>query len=624
MSDSLNLSLFSPESTWTPPKTFPNMSSVKRVYVDLETKDPNLVEQGPGSFRRDGFPVGIALAFDNYANYFPIRHLSGGNLDDINVIRFFRDLLSRKDLEVVGANTIYDVEWLNFLGIEVSGTIRDIQIAEALMDEEQDSYSLNALCKKYLNETKNETLLREAAAAYGIDPKSELWKLHSKYVGPYAIGDVVKTKAIFEKQLPLLHAIGLNKIWELESALTPIIFQMRRNGVRINQEKAQEVSKQLKVKEDNLHLEIKKLCGQFLDVNSPQMIAGVCDRMNISYGRTAKGNPTFDKVFLKNSDHPLFKLIQKTRSVVLLRNTYVNKLLLRLPINGRLHGEFHQMRNDEDGTKTGRFSSSSPNLQQIPARDEEIAPLIRGLFIPEEGEKWAKLDYSQQEPRILTHFGFLAKFRGADKVRDCYLQDKKSDFYQLVANEAKLKRKPAKDLTLGRCYGEGKDKMARDLGVSLDEAARVLETFDKANPFVKELADSVSKVAEKRGYIITLLGRHLHFNFWEPANWKENPHKESLRLEAARKRWPEKHLRRAFLYKALNKLIQGSAADMTKAAMLKNYNETKRVPLLQVHDELDFSVPDRVTAEAIQFRMENCVDMTVPIWAELEFGDHWK
>lgn len=633
ITEGMNLSLFSPVSEWKATSRFPDLSGAKEIAVDVETKDPLLKKRGPGSIRRDGFPVGIALAAEGFKAYYPFRHLGGGNLDQINVVNYVKDQMKRPEQEKIFANAPYDIEWLDFLGIEVKGRLRDVQIAEVLMDEEQDSYALDKLGKKYLGEGKDEKLLREAAEAYGVDPKAELWKLPSKYIGPYAEGDVDRTLRVWHKQRPLLINEGLFPIFNLETDITPIVWQMRKNGVRIDLDAADKLSKELVIEENALHVKMKEMMGQLVDVWSPQVLGRICEQHEIPFERTPKGNASFNKIFLKNSKHPFLQLVLEIRDVNRLREVYVNDLVNKHVIRGRVHGEFVQVRGDRDeenvdggisGTRTGRFASRNPNLQQIPARNKKIAKLIRALFLPEVGELWNKNDYSQQEPRIMTHFACLMNMRGADKVRSAYLDDKKADFYMLVAGEAKLERKPAKDLTLGRIYGEGKDKMARDLGISVEEALRVLSVFDNANPFVKELADHVAKIAEQRGFIKTLLGRQQHFNFWEPANWKMNPYKEKHRLDDAKKRWPDEHLRRAFLYKALNKLIQGSAADMTKQAMLMIYQELKRVPLLQVHDELDYSVPGQFEAASIQYRMENCVDITVPMWAESELKPHWS
>ncbi len=625
MSDSINMVLFEPDSLWVP-KPFPDLSSAKRIAIDVETKDPLLNVKGPGTFRKDSFIVGIALASDTgFSGYFPIRHQLGGNGDVYNTIFYFQELLARTDLEVIGANIKYDLEKLRAEDIWVKGKLRDIQLAEALLDEESPhGYSLEALSRKHLGIGKDEKLLREAAASYGINPKAELWKLHAKYVGTYAEADAKETLDIYNKQCALLTSNNLWGIYDLECALIEILVAMRFQGVKVDLEKANTYSAEWKKKEEDLRLALKRDVGYDIDLWSNTGLARYCDLKGYHYPRTEKGNPSFDKLFLTQSENPFFNKVREIRSINRLRTTYVDELIFGEQINGRIHCEFDQMRRDDGGTRTGRFSSKNPNLQQIPSRDKQLAPKIRSLFIPEDGELWAKLDYSQQEPRVLTHYGFITGLRGASEVRDTYINNKQTDFYTLVSKTSGLERKPAKDLTLGICYGEGIDKIARDIGVSVDDAKHLKDVFNKANPFIKELSDMVMDRVLKTGVVKTLLGRHRHFDNWEPT-YPNNKGMFPVRgQEKAKAAWPQFKIQRAYAYKGLNALIQGSSADMTKAAMVQIYKELKRIPLLTVHDELDYSVPSEVEATSIQYRMENCVDITVPMYAELSLGRHWK
>lgn len=626
--------LFEPVAEWCPPP-FANLSSAKRIAIDLETKDPLLKTKGPGTFRKDGYPVGIAVASDTgFRGYYPFEHFLGGNLDSINVINYFTDLLKRPDLEVVGAHLKYDLEWLQAIGIEVKGRLRDIQIAEPLLDEESiHGYGLDALAKKYLGEGKDETLLKEAASAYGFDPKADLWKLHSKYVGPYAEADVDRTLKIYDKQCHLLRANDLWSVFDLECDLIDILVKMRFQGVKVDLAKASQYSIEWRKQEEQLRFNLKQEIGFNLDPFSNKQLKSYCDQKGFTYPRTDKGNASFDKIFLTNSENPFFNKVREIRSINRLRSTYVDELIFGNEINGRIHCEFNQMRSEDGGTRTSRFSSKNPNLQQVPSRDKQLAPKIRSLFVADDGGFWAKLDYSQQEPRVLTHFGYITKMRGADKIRSEYLENKRTDFYTLVSKTSGLERKPAKDLTLGICYGEGIDKIARDLGVTSDVAKKIINTFNKANPFIKELSNKVMDKVQERGFVKTLLGHKRHFDHWEVeyhdrlrddnGNEKED-YTPIKSLELATNKWPDKRLKRAYAYKGLNALIQGSSADMTKAAMVMIWKELKKIPMLTVHDELDYSVSGEMEATSIQFRMENCVELTVPMYAELTLGKHWK
>lgn len=622
--------LFEPQADWKPKLIFPAMTRVKRIGVDVETKDPLLKERGPGSIRKDGYPVGISFATDTgFKAYYPFAHELGGNLPREPIFNFLSDVLKRQDLEYIGANCKYDIEWLRFLRIPVKCQIKDVQIAEPLIDEESETgYSLDALCQKYLNKTKNEELLNLCASAYGLHPKIDLWKFHSKYVGLYAADDAADVIDIFKLQESILRTRDLMPVFNLECDLIPLLVEMRLQGVKIDLDKASVLSKDLRIREEILLKEIRTEAGFPLDVWSGDSIAKACHKAGYEIPRTLKGNPSFDKIFLTNSTNPFFKKIREIRNVNRLRSTYVDEMIFGSSINGRIHPTMVQMKQDEGGTVTGRFSCENPNLQQVPSRDKTIAKLIRALYIPETGQKWAKLDYSQQELRILTHYAFLMKLQGASTMRDMYLNDKKTDFHMVTARISGLERKPAKDLGFGICYGEGLDKMARDLGVTRERAKQILTQFNETIPFVKGLSDKVMAQAERVGYIKTLLGRHRHFDYWEPVTAYDMKNKGiqviPKKIEAAKAEWPSLRLKRAFTHKALNALIQGSSADMTKQAMLTVYKELGQVPLLQVHDELDYSVDSEFAATSIQYRMENAVNVTVPILADLHLGEHWK
>lgn len=623
----INLVLFEPKADWKPQLKFPALTGVKNFSLDVETKDPLLRERGPGSIRGDGKPVGISLYTDTgFGEYYPFDHQLGGNLPKEHVVAFFTDLCKRNDLGMVGANIIYDLEWLYFLGIDVKCHVGDIQLAEPLLDEESiKGYSLNVLAEKYLGIKKDEDLLKKAASAYGVDPKFGLWQLHSKYTGPYAKMDAELAFKIHQKQGVEIHRQNLTALYNLECDLVEIVLKMRLQGVRVDLEEASNLAKELKAEETRDHNILCREVGFTINVNSAEHIARVCGMRDLPVPRTEKGNPSFDKVFLKNADDKFFQQVLRIRTLGKLRKDFVEGIVIKHSINGRIHAQFHQLRDDDGGTRSGRFSSSNPNLQQIPSRDKIIAPKIRRLFRPNDGEKWAKLDYSKQEPRLLVHYAYLLGFEGAAAMREAFIKTRKVDPYEFIRKSANIPYDHAKIISLGIMYGEGEEKLAKDLGLSRAKARELITDFNKLVPFVKKMADKCMQRANEKGVITTLLGRRQRFDFWEPP-WNCNERDRTpRRLEDAQRVWQGKwRLSRAYAYKALNRLIQGSAADMTKAAMVQIYRETKHVPLLQVHDELDFSLDNEQQGKDIQHHMEHCVDMTVPIVAELSMGDHWK
>jgi DNA polymerase I-like protein with 3'-5' exonuclease and polymerase domains len=628
----LQLVLETPKSVWTPPTSFPDLSGVKTIGVDTETHDPHLEARGPGFIRKDATVAGVSVATADRAWYFPINHLGGGNLPQESVSRFLQDTLSDPDRYVVGAHLQYDLEALWSLGVEARGRFVDVQIAEALLEEERTiGYGLEILCRLYLDEEgKNEKLLAAAAQAFGISPKGGLWKLPSKYVGPYAEYDAMAPLQIFTKQYEKLKNDDLLRIFQLECELTPLLWKMRLQGIPVDLEGASEFSKELAGLEDNARLHLRIECGRDVDVWSGDDLARLCNDRGISYPRTPKGNASFESEFLESEDleSPILRKVGEVRKLNRLRTTFVDDWIFKNQINGRIHPSWKQLKSDEGGTRTGRMAASNPNPQQVPARSD-LAPRVRKLFIPPRGHKWAKMDYSQQEPRLLVHYAAICNFTGAKLAAMAYRENRDMDIYQFLADAAQITRRQSKDLTLGRMYGMGKNKLALKLGISVAEAEDLLRRFDERVPFVKEISDSAGRKAQERGWIQTLLGRKRHFNYWEPVFQKELKQKGVNCMPApnraiAEQKWPKQRLQRAGAHKALNALIQGSAADMTKQAMLTIYNETGMVPMMAIHDELNYFTESEANAKEIQRMAEECVKLEVPIKADLSFGDHWK
>lgn len=633
-SDNLNGTLFEPPSHWEPPKNYPNLTNEKQLGIDIESKDPKLDTEGPGFIRGDAQVVGVSVSTIDKSWYFPIGHLGGGNMERAGLINFLAPLLKDSNRYIVGSNLQYELEAIEIdLGIQCNCRCLDVQVAEALIDEEQESYSHETLCKKYLGKGKDETLLKDAASAYGVTTKGGLWKLPSKYVGPYAEWDSMSAIQILQKQMVKLKEEDLLPIFEIESKLLPILWKMRKQGVPIDLDAVSKLSEKLMIEETDLRKRLKADIGYDIDVMSGPQIQKLCDARKIHYVKTAKGNASFTADWLESYSDPTIHLIAQVRKISHMRGTYVNDWFSN-NIRGRIHPQWKQLASDDGGTRTGRMACANPNAQQIPAGkfrttglSNPIGKAIRACFISDTGQ-WAKFDYSQQEPRILTHFAALCDFTGAKIARMAYQKDRKMDFYQYMVEVAGIDRRPAKDMYLGRCYGMGHNKLAVKLGKSLDECKQILAKFDEMVPFVKEIQESTERSAQQRGYIRTVLGRRRHFNYWEPADaWNRRQNGEDIRpirLEAARGKWPEIRLVRCDTRKALNSLIQGSAADMTKAAIIKIYEHDGTIPYLQVHDEIDIGTKDEKHVKELHKIIENCVDMTVPIRSDLSLGKHWK
>ncbi len=607
---------------WNIPSEYPDLRGYKSIAVDLETRDPNIQTLGPGWARNDGNIVGIAVAAGDYKGYFPIRHQNGHNLDPDMTMRWFKKQMATPDIQKVMHNATYDAGWLRAEGVEVQGKLIDTMIAAPLVNENRFSYSLNNLGRDYIDMRKDERMLRAAAKDWGIDPKADMWKLPPKFVGAYAEQDALMTLKLWEYLQIELSKDELGHIFELETSLIPMMLDMRAKGVRVDLDKAARVKKDLERKAKQVHKNIKDKTGVDIQPWASASVQKMFEALNLQYPTTDAGAPSFTKQYLSSHPHEMCQQLVRLRELDKASSTFVESIL-RHEHKGRIHCEFHQLRSDDGGTVTGRFSSSNPNLQQIPARDPEIKAAIRGLFIPEEGEKWGSFDYASQEPRLLVHFAASMPDNLRHPMVDTIVEEYHKgdvDLHQMVADMAGISRKEAKTVNLGIMYGMGVGKLANQLSITNDEAKQLLETHRQKVPFVMQLASIATQQGSTKGQIRTLLGRKCRFHLWEPRSFGYNkayPHDQAL----------EKYgigIRRAFTYKALNKLIQGSAADQTKQAMADCYKEGL-LPLLTVHDELCFSIESDEQAARIKDIMENGLNdvLLVPSRVDQEIGDNW-
>ena len=608
--------MFAPTSDWSIPEVFPQFSETETIAVDLETYDPHLMTCGPGWATGRGYIVGVGIATEGWKGYFPIRHQGGGNLDEDIVLRWLRNTLASEKRDVIFHNALYDVGWLRREGVHVGGKILDTIVAAPLVNENRYSYSLDNLGEFYCNEKKDESLLQNAALSFGVNPKSEMYKLPSKFVGPYGEQDAALTLKLWQKLKLEVKEQSLEKILDMECRLIPLLLEMRWRGVRIDEQKADDVSKKLSIEEQKLQVEIKRKYGAEVNLWANASLEAIFEKNKIWFPRTAKGMASFQKDWLEGHEHELPQLIVRARKLNKARTTFIDKMIKDHCFNGRIHAEAHAMRNDRGGTVSGRFSYSNPNLQQVPARDPEIGNLIRSLFIPEEGCQWGVFDYSQQEPRLTVHYADRMNLAGAKDAVVEYTE-KNADFHQIVADMANIPRKQAKTINLGLSYGMGKEKLIKELGIDDTEAEGLFQQYHNKVPFIRGLQDQCARVAMERGYIRTFAGRRCRFNLWEDRYERTLP----LPYEEAQEKYGD-NLKRSYTYKALNRLIQGSAADMTKLAMLGLWEEGI-VPHLQVHDEVDISVENTEQADKIAEIMESCVELAVPLLVDKELGSSW-
>jgi DNA polymerase I-like protein with 3'-5' exonuclease and polymerase domains len=608
---------FEAQTEWVKPTEFPDLRRVDEIAIDLETKDPGLKERGSGSVIGDGDVVGIAVATSHYKGYFPIAHEGGGNMDRQRVMLWLKDVLESQSTKIFH-NAIYDVCWLRRLGLKINGDIVCTMIAAAVTDENRFRYDLNSLAWHYLGYGKNESALSEAAESWGIDPKAEMYKLPAMHVGGYAERDAEITLGLWQEMKKEILNQDLEDIFDLETELFPCLVDMRFKGVRVDTERAHQMKSNLIKQEQDLLKKIEGETNIYPQIWAARSIAQVFENLKIPFERTEKTDaPSFTKNFLQEHEHPVVRMIAQAREVNKAHTTFIDSIL-RYEHKGRIHAEINQLRNAGGGTVTGRFSYQNPNLQQIPARNKDLGPMIRSLFIPEEGHRWGVFDYSQQEPRLVVHYASLYKLPSVYDVIDAYQNDPNADFHQTVAEMADIPRSQAKTINLGLFYGMGKGKLQAELGVSKEKAAELFNTYHARVPFVKQLMSKASNRAQDRGQIRTLLGRLCRFHLWEPNSF--GMHKAMTHEDALKEHGPG--IKRAYTYKALNKLIQGSAADMTKKAMLELYKE-KIIPHIQIHDELDLSIENEDEAKKVIEIMEHAVTLEVPNKVDYEHGNNW-
>jgi DNA polymerase-1 len=609
---------------------FPNLNE-QVLGVDTETWDPGLIDFGPGWAQNWGHLVGVSLAtLDGKTFYFPLKHEveSETNLPWAATVKYLTDVLSRTPVKV-GANVMYDIGWLMHAGIDTSGIWYDVQFAEALLNPTARSYSLETLGQKYLKAGKqSDDLYKWAAEHYrgAPTPKDQGGNIHrcpARLVGPYACKDASMAVEILQLQQLALEQLGLEELFVMECKLAPFLVKMRMRGMCIDELAAQEAADQLRVSEEIQRDRLCELAGRSINVNASADIALLFDKLGLSYPRTAKGNPSFTAPWLNEQHTPVASLINNIRKVSKARTTFIENAILDKRNNGKIYPSLHPLRSDEGGTVTGRFSCSKPNGQQIPSRDDVLAPIIRSIFIPERGyTHWCKMDFSQIEYRMFAHFS------GSEELISAY-QDEDADFHEIVGNflGGEVPRRFVKNLNFAKLYGAQYKKLSAMLSAidsTLDVRA-FIKTYETKFPVASRLMDSISQDALMYGEIRTLLNRRTTFNLFIRVGEKEG----ALPYAAAAAKWGMHNIERAGTYKALNYLLQGSAADYMKKGLLDAYEagifDRIGYPHILVHDEVALSYHNDLLPDFIELKqiMENAIPLKVPMILDTEFGPNW-
>lgn len=605
--------LFPSESSWRMPTEFPEID--EPVAIDCETKDPYLKTKAPGFVPGGiGYIIGISVATRTWKAYYPVRHEGGGNLEMSQVFGWLRRQMAKPNPKVF-ANASYDLGWLATEKVVVNGPIHDVQIMAPLINENRFQYSLDSLAKDYLGEGKDEKLLKQAARDFGLkDIKGNMWRLPPKYVGHYAEADADRTIRLFYLFRDEIKLQDLEQVYALEQKVQPVVLKMRQRGIRIDVEKAEFWSQEFRKREKEAQQKINKMVNLHVDVWSSDSLGKVFDQEGIPYPRTPKGKPSITADYLEVIEHPVGELIRNAKKYQKAYSTFIDSYLLERHINGRLFAQFNQLRSDDGGTVSGRFSSCDPNLQNIPSKDPELGPLLRSLFLPEEGHQWMAADYSNQEPRLMVHFAALCKMEGTEQALAKYKENPKISYHKIVQELIEKyvpagldPYKVAKTINLGRAYGMGGPKLCRSLGlptkmalhwktgeeieVAGDVGQQILDNYIKAVPFADQISQLCQKRARSRKFITTIYGRRCRFP-------------------------------NGFEHKALNRLIQGSAADQTKKAMI-DMDANNHTILVTVHDELGMSVKDNKEIKEVKEIMENAVQLKVPSVCDIDIGKSW-
>ena len=616
-----------PETGWKVPTEFPNLSAAKVIALDCETYDPELLDAGPGWGRGKGHIVGVSLAVqDGTSWYFPIRHEKPGgelyedNLDAEQTLRWLRHTLS-DNRPKVGANLIYDIGWLTWEGVPIGGRCYDVQFAEAILDSETPRVDLDDLAERYLGIGKTSSQLYEWLAQWNskaINDKQRRWiyKTPPSLAGPYAEDDAALPLRVIGKQWEALHRDGLLELFDIECRLIPLLVAMRVKGAPVNLDRAEEVYEDFGHKIKGASDRLAKIAGQPVNPSAPESIKSAFTALGLEHPttldkKTGETKASFAAPLLEEIEHPIAGAILEQRRLEKVRNTFVKGYIIDKSVNGRLHCSFHPLKGSGGGARSGRFASSDPNLQNIPVRTED-GKKVRQMF--ESSNRWRSIDYQSIEYRLLVHF---AVGPGADDVRRQFAEKPDTDYHEFVSQmlyqmeRIKLDRRPVKNINFGIIYGMALNALAAALGLPKSKASKLLESYHDAIPYARPTMDACANEVHRQGYVETLLGRRSQFPLWGPkrGGGRNRYYGQGLSYEAACKTWGPYNIERQHTHKALNRKLQGSAADVMKKGMVEAYEaglfaeDACGVPCLTVHDELDF---------------DDQGDLDNPAWRELE------
>ncbi len=593
--------------------TLYSMIEVKNVIADIEKKGLFCFDLETSSLvTLDAEIIGIALSYEPYkAYYIPVGHLESETeqLKLRDVLQVLKPILENSEIKKIGQNLKYDLEVLLNEDIAVKGVAFDTMLESYVLNAAATRHDMDSLANHYLNEetTSYEELCGKGAKQIPFAQVSVDKATH--YAGEDADVTFRLHQTLNEK---LIDEPSLLKVYqEIELPLIEVLVSMERKGVKIDESLLNTQSAELHELLENLSKQAFDLAGETFNLSSPkQLQALLFEKLKLPIiSKTPKGQPSTAESVLQelSHDYELPKIILEHRSLSKLKSTYTDKLPLAVhPQTKRVHTSYHQ-----SGTATGRLSSSDPNLQNIPIRTIE-GKKIRKAFIAPPGKKIVAADYSQVELRIMAHLsqdrGLLKAFEQGEDIHQITASE---IFGTALADVSPDQRRSAKAINFGLIYGMSAFGLAKQLDVSREQANGFMETYFERYPGVLTYMESTRKKAAQYGYVETIMGRRLYL--------PEINSKNGLRRKAAERA-------------AINAPMQGTAADLIKAAMIQIHHwiETTHQNvdmIMQVHDELVFEVDEHCVDEVvvqIKSYMENAYQLAVPLLVEVGVGDNWQ
>jgi DNA polymerase-1 len=580
------------------------LSQQKRISIDTETTSTN---------PRWAEIVGYSFAWQpGLAFYIPVRAPAGEpQLDPVAVKDALRPVLENPDIEKIGQNLKYDIIVLRSVGIRVRGTAFDTMVADYLLDPGERNHSLDDLAQRYLGHT---TIKIKELIGTGKSQK-RMDQVPVPLITAYAAEDADIPVRLAEILQTRLDEEGLGTLFrDLEMPLIDVLVEMEFNGIKVDVAKLEELGKRFGVRMNELEGEIYELAGRKLNIDSRQQLAKVLfEDLKLPGGKKTKTGLSTDVGVLEGlaTQHPLPAKIIEYRQYAKLQSTYVDALIgLVHPQTGRVHTSFKQ-----DVAATGRLSSTDPNLQNIPVRTNEGREIRAAFIAGEPGWKLVTADYSQIELRVLAHFS------SDQTLQRAFAADE--DIHALVASEVygvplqevtREQRRGAKAVNFGVIYGQSSFGLAKSLGIDQDQAAQFIDAYFARYPGVDDFMQRTLAECRKKGYVNTVLGRRRAVQGVRDLSSLGDSRQRNL---------PERI--------AINTVIQGSAADLIKKAMIHVHARMQRERfrtrlLLQIHDELVFEAPceevELVAALARQ-EMESVERLSVPLKVDIKVGDNW-